>query len=316
MRSALLIGIFCLMIIGACSHHPESSWTRVESSVTDPLHNGFFFDDEHGWILSYGTGVVLHTEDGGDTWRVQARLDSLFYEDICFITREKGWMCGEHGMLLQTEDGGKHWQEMKLAPEHVAFYGVDFTIQNRGVLVGMNIQKRSAVFFESPDLGGTWHAHPDSLPGLALEPIQFVDEHHGFIGGANTVLRTADGGEKWSAAELGQKCMIRGIHFLDPLEGWAVGHGGGVFHTQDGAQTWQKVDNFTTNRLRSVYFVGKDKGFIVGDQDQEPGNLWRTTDGGQTWSIVAGQYPDLHRLFPSPGALWAVGKEGLILKYK
>ena len=315
MRWAVLWFLSGLIFFSACSHQPESSWTRVVSPVSDPLHNGFFVDAAYGWLVSYGTGVVLHTEDGGKTWVVLAKLDSLFYEDIYFITRERGWICGEHGLLLQTEDGGTHWQERTLAPEHVAFYGIDFTIRDRGILVGMDIADHAAVLYESLDLGETWQARTDSIPGMALEPIQFLDGLHGFIGGNNTVLRTNDGGETWTAADLGQRCMIRGLCFHDSLHGWAVGHNGVVFRTEDGAQTWQRLENFTINRLRSVYFVDNDHGFIVGDQDQEPGSLWSTTNGGHTWTAATEPYPDLHRLIPGPGSLWAVGKEGIILKY-
>ena len=95
----------------------------------------------------------------------------------------------------------------------------------------------------------------------------------------------------------------------DPL------HNGLVFQTQDGAASWQRLENFTTNRLRSVIFVDDQRGFIAGDRDQEPGSLWRTTDGGRIWNTVDETYPDLHRIFPGSETLWAVGKEGTILKY-
>ncbi len=320
MKIACVLAFICypLLLLTCAEQKPpasESAWSRIASPVTDPLHNGFFIDAEHGWILSYGTGLVLHTVDGGDTWSILARLKPIYYEGIHFLDRKVGWICGEGGLLLFTEDGGQTWHEKKLAPESVAFYGIYVPAVGRAVLVGLDIKSRTAVLLESDDLGVSWQVSPNSLPGSALEPIQFLDGLRGFIGGGRTVLRTTDGGNSWLAFDVGHKASIRGLHFLDTRNGWAVGHHGAIFRSTDGARTWQKLKSFTANRLRSICFLDNQSGFIVGDQDQEPGSLWSTMDGGKTWIRSDGDYADLHRLFRNPRALWAVGKNGTIIRF-
>ncbi|MBM3325265.1 MAG: hypothetical protein FJY66_06315, partial [Calditrichaeota bacterium] len=277
---------------------------------------GYFLDGEQGWILSYGTGLVLRTVNGGNTWEMASRLDSIFYECIHFVSKDKGWLCGEKGSLLQTEDGGLTWHHIGFFPETYSFYGIYMSRQGRGFLAGIDGSNRKAVFFASTDRGETWVERSDEFPDACFEPIQFLDTERGFMAGGNQVLRTTDGGRSWTAYELDKKTVIRGLHFVDFRDGWVVGHGGDVFCTEDSGHTWHRLERFTRNRLRSVHFLDEERGFIVGDHDQEPGSLWWTEDGGVTWNQSERQFPDLHRLLRSPKALWAIGKSGTILKCK
>ena len=62
-------------------------------------------------------GVILHTEDAGDTWKLQtstvllnaneAPLPSL--RSVSFTTAASGWAVGSDGVILRTQDGGNTW---------------------------------------------------------------------------------------------------------------------------------------------------------------------------------------------------------------
>ena len=314
MRILNYLCVACLVFSVTCIAEEKSAWSRVASPTDNPLHNGFFLDAEQGWIISYGTGQVLRTTNGGDTWIIAAKLDSLYYECIYFMDKERGWICGEKGVLLQTNDGGFTWHHIKLAPETYAFYGFYMSEEGRGFLTGMDYSKREAVYYESTDNGETWMEHSDKVPDACYEPIQFLNADRGFMAGGNQILRTTDGGRSWIASELDKETVIRGLHFVDFQHGWAVGHGGAVFHTEDSGLTWQKSERFTLNRLRSVYFTDDKRGFIVGDQNKESGSLWWTDDSGKNWHKSDQKLPDLHRLFRSPKRLWAIGKSGTIIR--
>ncbi len=290
-------------------------WIRVPSPVDDPLHNGFFVDDAHGWIVSYGTGIVLGTSDAGRTWSVLARLDPLYYESLAFVDPLNGWLCGERATLLRTADGGRTWATRKVTEDDVAFYGIRFRDPRHAFLVGGNARERRGVVFESRDGGDTWTPRAEPPPPSLLEPIVFVDGMTGFIGGGHVALRTTDGGESWRAVDLGEGLTMRGLCFLDARNGWAVGHRGAVLRTDDGGVSWRRLPAFTGNRLRSVHFIDPRNGSIAGDADTEPGTLWRSADAGATWTRVEGDVPDIHRLLPGPGGVWAVGKRGTIMRH-
>jgi photosystem II stability/assembly factor-like uncharacterized protein len=179
----------------------------------------------------------------------------------------------------------------------------------------MDTDTRTGVLYESSDGGRSWRANPtgDRDWGRGYEPIQFFDRRRGIVGGGRVVLQTEDAGHTWSATDLGEGVVIRGLHFADAMNSWAVGHEGAIFRTTDGGKHWSRRTPFTPNRLRSVHFLSANHGFIAGDANVEPGSLWETFDGGESWRIVPGDHGDMHRIFRSPRAVWAVGKSGTIL---
>ena len=72
--------------------------------------------------------------------------------------------------------------------------------------------------------------------------------------------------------------VISGVFFLNPLQGWVVGRKGVLLHTQTGGANWE-VDSLGPGNLTDVYFVDNTHGWAWG-----AGQLWRTTDGGNSWS--------------------------------
>ena len=311
--------LFCLFIIilisVSCKFHSSDQWKGVTCPTPENLHNGYFVDNMYGWIISYGTGVLLQTQDGGINWDVQTQLDPIYFEDIVFLSRDKGWICGEYGSLLYTLDGGNTWLKKELADSSVAFYGMDFISEKTGILVGLNVKNRRPIIFLTEDSGESWRQKLDNLPLIGgLEHILFVNDHDWFIGGRGYILMTHDAGRNWQAGILSENAVIRGLFMQNKSEGWAVGHEGMIFKTMDGGLSWQKVENFTQNRLRNIYFITKKEGFICGDNNVEKGSLWYTLDGGKNWQSVLNDTPDLHRVFPSPDHLWIIGKSGHLMK--
>jgi len=312
--------VFYLGVLAAAAAltHPARSqaWERVSCPISDDLHNGCFVDTLHGWIVSYGTGVVLSSNDGGHVWSVCSRLDSIFYECMYFSNPDTGWICGEHGRLLHTVDGGRTWSNRDVGSASLAFYGVHFPSVMRGLLVGMDTETRTGVLYESSDGGRTWRANAAGSQGrnTGYEAIQFFDQRRGMVGGGRVVLQTEDAGRTWGATDLGKGVVIRSLHFADATNGWAVGHNGAVFRTTDGGRRWSRRTPFTPNRLRSVHFVSVNHGFVAGDANVNEGSLWETRDGGESWGVVPGDHGDMHRIFRSSRALWAVGKSGTILR--
>jgi hypothetical protein len=55
-------------------------------------------------------GILLRTEDGGDTWEPVLTSDSDLYH-VQFLDGQRGWLAGSHATLWRTDDGGKTWQE-------------------------------------------------------------------------------------------------------------------------------------------------------------------------------------------------------------
>ena len=88
-----------------------------------------------------------------------------------------------------------------------------------------------------------------------------------------------------------------------------------VVSTRDGGNSWEEKKN-TSNKLRSVVFVSDSERSIAGDQIREPGVQYETKNGGKTRKVIPRDYPDLHRIIKGDNYIWAVGKNGTILRKK
>jgi photosystem II stability/assembly factor-like uncharacterized protein len=113
---------------GRIRHRTPSSSTNgawsfqdVPDEVLDTLHRIFFLPNgTTGWAVGAG-GWVLHTTNGGTTWSVQSRIETVLdplefvvvdpweeLYDIHFLNAEEGWMISLHS-IWSTDDGGDTW---------------------------------------------------------------------------------------------------------------------------------------------------------------------------------------------------------------
>lgn len=308
----LLLCFFCIGNLEA-----QSEWQKHESPVEADLHNIFFVDNSVGWIVTHSTGAILHTKDAGENWVVQARHDSISYEDIHFLDEYTGWVSGEEGLLYKTTDGGKHWSKHQIADEKSWIYAIHFFNEEHGIATGLRTGKPRKVFLKTVDGGKTWNSI-EQTPGTFYTAVNFINNKEGYVGGLKQILYTNDRGVTWqmqfpdSASSVSNNTVIRGIVFITPEQGWAVGHNGLILKTEDG-ENWKRHEKFTGNRLRDIAFVNQWVGYIVGDSNKEPGVLYRTDDGGQSWQTVLTDTPDLHKIALTENKIWLVGKDGTIL---
>lgn len=142
------------------------------------------------------------------------------------------------------------------------------------------------------DGGLTWELIPSGTD-KSLYSMHFADANTGWIvGQEGLILHTKDGGKTWERQKSGANVYLFSITFVDAQNGWAVGDKATYVHTTDGGETW-KLGKLATQEglsadeallaqepvLYDVKFVDRKVGWIVG----EFGNVWHTTDGGQTW---------------------------------
>ena len=140
-----------LVAVGARGHALVSTdgamtWRQAQVPVSSDLTAVFFIDAWRGWAVGHD-GVVLHTQDGGESWRLQldgrraaeltadamrrrleanpssAELRKLFEEaerhrrqgpdkpflDVWFADARHGYVVGAFNTILRTEDGGATW---------------------------------------------------------------------------------------------------------------------------------------------------------------------------------------------------------------
>ena len=98
-----------------------------------------FADDRHGWAS--GIGALLHSDDGGATWRQQwdARRDgSYWFNNVVALDRQVAMVSAfaygrdAPGLLLRTSDGGATWKALEIgASGPTAYTSLTFAADHR-----------------------------------------------------------------------------------------------------------------------------------------------------------------------------------------
>jgi len=126
--------------------------------------------------------------------------------------------------------------------------------------------------------------------------VFFTDNTHGWIAGGyfdyqdlkSILLKTDDGGEVWDEYRF-DKYLINDMYFSDSLHGWAVGNDTNYSYIDIG-----------------MWWNAMFRGIIM-----------ETWDGGVTWSVNVDNLPGpLNSIYYKGGYIWAVGENGLVLKYR
>ena len=198
---------------------------------TPELYSVRFASKKKGWIVGsisrrdvVTDSLVLHTDDGGATWRTQLvpSRDELIHLD--FADDKRGWIAGDKGTILATADGGLNWSRQRTGT-NATLYHVHFLDDERGWAVG-----ERGTILRTTNGGETWASMvAPGLPSRAtFLSVQFAGKEQGWIvGRGGHILRSDDGGRTWLQQESGTKQHLYAL-FVGKKQNWAVGGDGMV----------------------------------------------------------------------------------------
>lgn len=284
-------------------------------------------NEQIGWAVAEAPGApddhLMQTRDGGLTWRdvsppqpkdetAEIGQGLTFFaldERTAWVTyyNRTGGPLFQPANVWRTTDGGQTWQ---------AGAPLDLT--------DVELYLPSDLYFVDANTGWLM-AHVGA--GMS----------HDYV----NVYRTTDGGQTWTKVvdpftdNLQQSCAKTGLIFTDANNGWVTGDCHGVqpgapylYRTTDGGRTWAPVELpapasapelFTTETLACgvqapVYFDTRTGLLPVECLDlnssQPKTFLYRTTDGGQTWTAepIEGDYQSAAFLDATTG--WVLTSSG------
>ncbi len=244
-------------------------------------------------------------------WTDQSRNSSVYADHtlrgVTAVDANHAWIVGgeldEDCVILRTTDGGEHWVR-EGCPRNKQMTVVHFHDRNVGWAAG-----RDGTMFKSTNGGDDW-SRIDSGTGSTITAMHFVDESNGWTATRNSrIQRTVNGGGSWDQSTKVSEAGVLGIHFVDRNTGFVVGSEGLVMRSTDRGATWNKVDSGTDRRFHDVVFSDPKNGWIAGNDIRFSDNI------GGSWRRVHNADKTIEALdVQSPGIVWAVGDEGLILR--
>lgn len=229
------------------------------------------------WATGDWGRVVLHSNDGGFTWRHQDVGDGYGYlYDVSFADTLHGAVVGGSGLIYTTVNGGQTWTPRDAGS--LSWYGVEFVDSLKGWVATVS----SGVIKHTSDGGNTWVTQYASS-GQYFMDIMFLNDTLGWACGFtftnSFAVKTTDG-QTWNSYTLPTTRILNSLDFVSPYLGFVVGDNGEIYKTNDGGVTWDSLHNDTlgTSSLYRVDFVDSLNGWIVSSN-----TIFRTWDGGNTW---------------------------------
>jgi photosystem II stability/assembly factor-like uncharacterized protein len=140
----------------------------------------------------------------------------------------------------------------------------------------------------------------------------FLEDDPAFL---NRYLENITGESPHVRVEIAQNPYLFTVRFADESAGYITGLGGVVLRSDDGGRLWRYEDIGRKAALFSLQAFSPDRALVVG----EKGIARLTTDGGKTWTQVAG-FPEIFtyvrdiNFVPGTRLGYAVGQNGMILR--
>lgn len=228
------------------------SWTQGEVPVSVTLTAVDFGSETHGWAVGH-SGVVLHSQDAGETWDLQ--LTGIGAAELAIETRQEQIEAMEARIEQAPEEevGDLEWELEDLV----------FSLEN--------IQSDLEIGPVNPFLD-----------------VWFENENHGFVVGAyGMILRTTDGGQSWKDKGP-QLDNPRSFHLnsITQITGGAlviVGEAGQIFVSVDNGETWERRESPYEGSLFGVLGTGSVNEILAFGLR---GNTFKSTDLGKNWKVV------------------------------
>jgi photosystem II stability/assembly factor-like uncharacterized protein len=198
-----------------------------------------FVGEKTGWAVGHW-GVVLRTDDAGESWKVQ-RADTSVDQplfSVYFKDAVRGWAVGLWSLMIVTADGGKSWTPVRLPAPPGGGKG------DRNLL--KIFADRPGALFVAAEQGAVLRSHDGEKwsyldtgyngslwTGMALSNGTLL------VGGLRgKIYRSADGGSSWRESKTDLKSSITDFGEAGGKV-FAVGLDGASYESDDGGATFK-----------------------------------------------------------------------------
>jgi photosystem II stability/assembly factor-like uncharacterized protein len=328
----------------------SQQWQQIQLPFTDTLYDIDFETENHGYLVG-ARGAFAETYDGGKTWEARSfsNLDpeeevTYRFQVVSFKDGE-GWVLGKPTLLLHTKDSGKTWERIPLSPK------LPGEPQNI-IALGPNsaeMTTSSGAIYTTENAGRNWKAQVKETIDATLNRIsssgvsgasyfsgtiinQVRDDLGAYLAVSsrgNFFLTWEPGQDFWIPHNRGTPRRIQSMGFIEGniKKGlWMTLNGGKLLVSPYEPDLTSDNFEFTESDIKTggygitdVAWRNPKEVWAVGGSN----TMYVSTDGGKKFLFdssannIPGNLYNV-KFFPQfgPTAGWALGSNGLLLKYK
>lgn len=282
-----------------------------------------FLDEQHAWLQFADSnnypngGTIYKTNDGGLTWQ---SFDTPFSAgDLRFIDENNGWILADLGVgagsmavsVFQTNNGGETWDRVYTNDPNLEGSSDSLPLSGIKILLvpldmqtawigGVVYANGSVYLFRTDDAGKTWvNITTLELPQeaqdsqIGVEKLQFISRTQGVLvlrmssnNQETLIFSTDDGGDTWQAfSESIPEAGLLEIPSADEIVFYSSDQ---FYVTNDAGNSFNIVNSEIAfgESLTDMSFANAQIGFVITTSPTNQRTLYKTEDGGATWSVL------------------------------
>jgi len=291
-----------------CTKKPDKvtyTWKKTTAPKKVSLYAASMPTSKMAWVVGKD-GTILHSSDGGASWKAQTSGVSVTLYGVFFLEDAKhGWAVGEKGTILQTTNSGESWKKLP-EPTTATIRSVYFLQKETGFVAGDEF-----TYLRTSNGGRIWSPIMPSNK-INLYAVAYHSNALGYVAGSlgSLFYTSRNDPTQMTTAVTGTNKTFRALAIVNESEAWVVGEEGMVRFSEDSGSSWDKKFIKANAFLTGIGFVSEYIGWAVG----KGGLLYGTVDKGQRWSPEPGisGLPDLHGIYVKKHHGLAVGEDGVI----
>ncbi len=316
--------LLLFFILFYSSGYTQENWKRLQPPTDKLLRHVFFIDSATGWCAGED-GIIFHTMDGGLKWEEQNSTVSTFIVDLFILDENLGWALTLRDTLpfgttiIKTTNGGNKWLAENYPEDNVFMNTIFYFDSLNGWIGGSKIAGTT-------DGGLSWFdANTDSgfVSNLPVLNFNFYNRQFGYACGgyidlAGVIWRSTDAGMNWSSVGVSPD-QIFDIVIFDSLNAITLSGDPEGFYgirnikTTDAGKNWGFEELPILGLSFTIDFRTNTEGWSASGF-----KFLFTSDKGKTWveKTTTDNWVIFDLTFPDPFTGYAVGENGLIIKYK
>ncbi|EGM69774.1 YCF48-related protein [Shewanella sp. HN-41] len=269
----------------------KDHWQQVPTPTSVQLTKVFFLNEKLGWAVGHDATIV-HTQDGGQTWKLQMQSSEIEkpFLDVLFLNEQEGMAIGAYGLFYRTHDGGATWTE-EFHQELLAEEDVSYLAELKDSDQAAYLTERASLL-----------PHFNRL--VALKDGRFL-----LVGELGLVAVSEDKGLSFTRTSFEYDgSMFNAIETQDAV--YVMGLRGHVFKAEHSLAQWTEIEMPVQSSINSAMAVSDNALYLVGNAgiviqlNQDDSSSIVTRRQGENLVSIAKD---------NQGNVWLSGSQGLFI---